>query len=260
MRYRGWLPEFELDVFEHLRMVDYGDVEIIDDDPDRSVQNVKKKVKEVINAGCRLITLGGCVPTASYAVATGMAEARPGIVGVISFDAHGDCRDNIDPRWGNTKPGPGTWQRRMWEHCPNIDPKHHIEIGMRGPRNVLESIETHRSKGAHWYTASKLRELGVKALCKEAYPHAFNGSAQTWFSLCMDVLDISALVDWGDEPLGLSVLDVVTGLHDAGTNGLDCLSIQFVPPGSRSAAAVVCYSAVYLMAGWVLSGRVNNRS
>ncbi len=96
--------------------------------------------------------------------------------------------------------------------------------------------------------------MGVAGVCREALPFSFDGTARTWFSLDMDVLDIGALPDWGDEPIGLSSLEAPTTIHEAGKLGVDALSFQFVAPRSSSAAAVVGYTTVYLLAGWVLGG------
>jgi len=244
MSYGGYLPELDLDVFEHLRMVDYGDAE-------RSLANVEQKVRDVLESGCRLVTLGGCVPYASYGIAAAMARRQKGKLGIISLDAHGDCLESLWGARGNRELGPGTWQARLWEHCPNIDPKCHVEIGMRGPRNLREMVARYRANGAHWHPASQVRERGIAAVCQDALPHAFAGTESSWLSLDMDVLDIGVLPGWGDEPIGLSAWDVVEAVRQSGERGLSALSFQFIAPDSRPAAALVCYIVVYLMAGWI---------
>jgi agmatinase len=255
LRYGGYVPEYDVDVFEHLKVVDCGNAEIPPDDQDRAIANVARMVGEALEAGCRVITVGGCVPTANYGVARGVASATKGKVGTISFDAHGDCLDYLSVAAGRTKPGPGTWQRRLWEHCQNVDPSCHVEIGMRGPRNVREMVETYKRNGARLYPAATVRKWGIDTLCASAFPHAFNGVERTWFSLCLDVLDIGAIPDWGDEPLGLSSHDVVEGAYQAATMGLDVLAIHFVAPDSPCAQRLACYICVYTMAGWIAHDR-----
>ena len=255
LRYAGYVPELDLDTFEHVRLVDYGDAEIVDD-VDQSSENVTRKVREVLAAGCRPITLGGFSPCSSYSVAKGVAAETRGTVGVISLDAHGDANDTEYGPQGNRAPSSATWEARMWDHCPNIDPRRHVEIGMRGPRNTRAVVNTYRSKGAHLYPSATVRRMGADALCLEALPHAFSGTERTWLHLDMDVLDIGEVPDWGDEPLGLSAWDVTKVVQEAGRSGLDSLSFVYVAPGSSSIAAVVSYVVVYLMAGWVLGGRV----
>ncbi len=252
LRYGGYLPEHDIDVFDHLKVVDWGNAEIPKDDPERANENVVRMVAEALDAGCRVITVGGCVPTANYAVAKGVARATKGKIGTISLDAHGDCLDVLSPAIGRARPGPGTWQRRLWEHCQNVDPARHVEIGMRGPRNVREMVETYRRNGARLYPAATVRQSGMATICAEAFPHAFDGMERTWFSLCMDVLDIGAIPDWGDEPMGLSAVDVVQAAHEAAKRGLDVMALHFVAPDSPGAQRLACYILVYLMAGWVM--------
>lgn len=252
LRYRGYVPEHDLEVFEHLRVVDYGDAEIVDGDVPRSIDSVAGKVREVIEAGARPITIGGFSPCASYAVVKAMAACTRGQVGVVSLDAHGDCLD-AEPG-GGREPGSATWQARMWDHFPNVDPRRHVEIGMRGPRNLREMVEQYRKRNAHWVPAATLRQVGVEAVCADAIPRAFTGTERTWLHLDMDVLDIGAVPDWGDEPLGLSAWDVVRLVHEAGRHGLHGLSFVYVAPGSAAIAALVSYIVVYYLAGLILGG------
>jgi agmatinase len=257
LRYAGYLPEHDLDVFEHLKVVDYGDAEIVDTDLPRSIDNVARKVQDALEVGARAITIGGFSPCATYAAARGVAATTRGRVGVVSLDAHGDCLD-VEPGRGR-EPSSCTWERRMWDDHPNIDPTHHLEIGMRGPRNVREMVETYRKKGAHFYPSARVREMGIEKLCQEALPRAFTGTERTWLHLDMDVLDIGAVPDWGDEPLGLSVWDVTRVVHECGKAGLDALSFVYVAPRSHAISAVVSYIVVYYLAGLVLGGRVKGR-
>ena len=254
MRYGGYLPELDLDVFEHLRVVDYGDVEIIPGDVQRSLDNTARTIGDVLEAGCRLVTLGGCVPYASYSVVGALARSTTGPVGVISLDAHGDCLQTLYGDPAGRELGAGTWQARMWDDFPNIDPTRHVEIGMRGPRNVREMVHRYRANGGHFYPMATVRSRGMLAVCAEAYPYAFSGAARTWFSLDMDVLDIGAIPGWGDEAIGPTTWEVMEAIHEAGKTGIDALSFQFIAPDSPPASAIACYGFVYLLAGWVLGG------
>lgn len=255
LRYGGFLPEYEIDVFEHLKVVDWGNVSVPKDDPNRAIEDVVGRVAEALEAGCRVITVGGCVPLANYAVAKGAARATKGKLGTISLDAHGDCLDRLSAAVPRDVPGAGTWQRRLWEHCQNVDPAMHVEIGMRGPRNVREMVETYRKNGARLVPTASVRRWGMANVIAESFPQAFTGSTRTWFSLCMDVLDIGAVPDWGDEPLGLSAFEVTEAVHEAGKRGVDVMAMHFVPPDSPTGQRLACYMLVHLMAGWVMHDR-----
>jgi agmatinase len=254
MRYTGYLPELDIDVFDSLKVVDCGDAEIPEGDHAAAIANTAAMVERAVRAGCAVIAIGGAVPTANYAVARGAALATDGKVGTVGLDAHGDAFDSLGGPFGNTAPGPGTWQRRLWEHCQNVDPAHQVEFGMRGPRNGRQVFNTYREKGVSVYTARKMSEMGVDAACAEAIPRATEGVARTWISLDMDVLDIGALSDWGDEPLGLSGHDVVKVVHEAARAGADVLALQFVAPDSPAAGRLAVYIAIYMMVGLIEGG------
>ena len=256
LRFRGYVPEYDLEVFDHLKVVDYGDAEIDDNHMQRSIDNVARKVQDAVEAGCRPVTIGGFSPCASYAVAKGIAVATKGKIGVISLDAHGDCLDaepgkEHEPEKGR-EPNAATWEARLWDHFSNIDPTRHVEIGMRGPRNLRQMVQTYKSKGAHWYPSAAVRQQGIDAICETALPFAFDGTERTWIGLDMDVLDVGAVPDWGDEPLGLSGWEVTKLVHEAGRRGASGLSFVYVAPHSGAVAALVSYITVYYMAGLVL--------
>lgn len=257
LRYAGYLPEFDLDVFDHVKMVDYGDVEIVDDVA-QSSENCIKKIEEVVAAGVRPITIGGGSPPASYAVAGGIARRTAGKVGTLCLDAHGDCTETSYP--GNPTGVNGqNWELRMWQDFPNIDPHHHCEIGMRGPRNAKEMIATLRDVGARAIVAAEVFERGIGPVTAEAIERTFTGVEKTWMQIDLDVLDIGAVPDWGDEPMGLSVRDCIHVVHEAARNGLNGLSFVFVAP-VPGISKVISYAAIYYIAGLLRGGHVISRA
>jgi len=259
LRYAGYLPELDVDVFEHARLVDYGDAEVWGVDVNQAVENVARKVGEALEAGCRPITLGGFSPCATYAAIKGFSQATDGRVGVVSLDAHGDCLDReFGPR-GSREPSSATWQARMWDHFQNIDSTRHVEIGMRGPRNIKEVVETYRRRGVRYHPTRSVHMMGLDRLCREELPRAFADVDRTWLHLDMDVLDIGAVPDWGDEPMGLSVFEVVRIVHEAAKAGVGGLSFVQIAPNSHAIGTVVSYIIVYLLAGWIEGGHIARR-
>ena len=253
LRYGGYLPELDIDILDQLRVVDYGNVAIVDD-VSECFKNVMSKVSDVLDAGCVPITLGGLSGCASYAVIRAFASKCEGKVGVVSLDAHADNLDREYGPKGTQEPSSATWQARMWDDCPNVDPRKHVEIGQRGPRMVREQVENYLKRGCHFYPWYKVRELGVDTVCEEMIKHAFNGVDRVWMHFDMDVIDMGTNPDWGDEPLGLSVWEVVKIAHEAGRAGLGGLSFVAIPPGSPAVGAIVTYVIDWMLAGRILGG------
>jgi len=252
MRFGGYVPELDLDVFERLRVVDYGDA-AISDDVAASTEAVAGKVREAVAAGCRVLTIGGFSPCASYAAVKGLALATPGRIGTISLDAHGDCLDREFGPQGSRAPGAATWEARMWDDLPTVDPACHSEIGMRGPRNVRAMVEKYRAVGARLYTAAEVRARGIAPIAAEAVARAVTGTDATWLHFDMDALDIGAVPDWGDEPLGLAAADCIRVVHEAGRRGLTALSFVYIPP-LPAGCSIASYAITYWLAGLVEGG------
>jgi guanidinopropionase len=135
IKYGGYLPELDLDVFEHLRFADYGDTDVTFD-MDQTLANVVRKVGEIVDAGCIPLTMGGNSGPSTYSVLQAVAERAGGPVAVVNFDAHHDNHtetaseraDKRNPRWG------GTWAGRILE-LSGVDPTPYVHVGLRGPRN-----------------------------------------------------------------------------------------------------------------------------
>ena len=258
LRYRGYVPEHDLDVFEHLKLVDYGDAEIIDTDLPRSIDNVARKVQDALEAGARPITLGGFSPCASYAVVKGVAAATRGLVGVVSLDAHGDCLD-VEPGKGRD-PSSATWERRMWDHFPTVDPTHHAEIGMRGPRNVREMVETYRKKGAQFYPAARVREMGIDAVLPGGAASRVRGHRADVASPRHGRARHRRGARLGRRAAGAVGVGGGQGHPRVRRAGLDALSFVYLAPRSDAISAVASYIVVYYLAGLVLGGKVKARS
>ena len=64
-------------------------------------------------------------------------------------------------------------------------------------------VEHYRRRGACAVPMAELRRRGMASVLADAIPRVFTGSARTWFSLDMDVLDISVLPGGRSEPIGI---------------------------------------------------------
>jgi len=124
IKYGGYLPELDVDVFERFGFTDYGNVDITFD-VKRSWANIEQKVADIVAASCMAFTMGGNGGGASFPVLKAIAAGTPGQVAVVNFDAHGDNYiesaeerfSKRNPRWGSS------WARRILDDIPNVDPK-----------------------------------------------------------------------------------------------------------------------------------------
>ena len=269
IRYQsGYIQDFDLDVFEHLRVVDYGDAAIppeVNDAP--TVANilaaqaaVEEKVNDALDAGAVPIVIGQNSPCGSYAIAKPVAERTQGSVGCISLDTHWDSNpiDKLthDPRIA----GSGNWKRVMYDSHANFSVPHLVEIGERGMLESAEVVRDFLARGAHFYPMWKLRtELGIEGLVSELH-HAYAGSEALYVHFDMDVLGGAGPAP-GDllgelaEPIGMSDYEVIRIAHEIGRRGLSALSFICIPPGSAVTYRVIVYVIAYLLAGMALARR-----
>ena len=264
----GYIQDFDLDVFEHVKLVDFGDAAIPPEVNDRpTVENilraqaaVEEKVNQVLDAGALPIVIGQNSPCGSYAIAKPIAERSPGNVGVISLDTHWDSqpidRLTMDPRIA----GSGSWKRKMYEFHKNITPQNLVEIGERGMLERKEVVHEFLGKGAHFYPMWKVRtELGVEGLCKEL-GHAYAGTDAVYVHFDMDVLGGAGPAP-GDilgelaEPIGMTDYEVIRIAFEIGKRGANGFSFICIPPGSAVIYRTIVYVIMYLLAGKVVARR-----
>ena len=264
----GYIQDFDLNVFEHLRLVDYGDADIppesnLEQTPGNILKAqaaVEEKVNHALNAGAIPIVIGQNSPCGSYAIAKPIAERTQGNVGVISLDTHWDIESidsvTMDPRIA----GGSSWKYKMYEFQKNIQPKHLVEIGERGMHENQEMVRKFLSEGAHFYPMWKIRkELGIEGLCK-ALEDAYHGTAARYVHFDMDIIGGEGpgpayILGELAEPMGMSDYEVIRLAYEIGLRGLDGMSFICIPPGSAVVYRLIVYIIMYLMAGLIEGGQ-----
>jgi agmatinase len=257
IKYAGYLPELDVDVFERLRLVDYGDVEIAADHA-RTFENTGDRVREIVRAGAIPFTVGGNSGPATYGVLQAVAAEARGPVAVINFDAHHDNLtgeiaddDPLLPRWG------GTWARRILD-LPNVDPARYTHIGLRGPRNDGGVFQRFVDKGARrehihtFWEIARARRSGYEEWVAGVVRPAIDGAARAWLAVDPDVLDLGQ-ADFGDEPLGMYAHEVCWGAYEvgraAGRERFGGITFMAMPFDAMKLHWVMQYVFLYAMAG-----------
>lgn len=265
LKYGGYLPELDVDVFAHLKLVDYGDISV-GNDVNVALEEAYRVTREVIGAGCIPLTIGGNSGVSSYPVLRAIAQSARGKVGVLNFDAHGDNgrttpeerTDRRNPRWA------GTWALRILEELPGVSARNYVHIGLRGPRNDPGCITRFLDVGVPRENIVTYRELkqarkkDVDDLCREAVARALDGVDALWIGIDTDVLTMGVSPDYGDEPLGLTIEELVEIMYQAGLQAgrarFGGLSIMALPPNALTLHWILMYAQLYALAGVVHAG------
>ena len=241
----GYIQDFDLDIFEHLRMVDYGDADIPESVMhDQTAENVlaaqaavEAKVNDALRAGAVPVVIGQNSPCGSYAIAKPCAEHVDGPVGCVSLDTPWDAR-RLDPLTGDPRiAGSSSWKHKMYEFLDNMHPRHLVEIGERGMLEDKDIVRRYLRDGARFISAWELRtSLGIEGLVGEL-DHRVERHRRRVCSLrhglhrrCGarpgDILGELA------EPMGMTDYETIRIAHEIGRRGLTGMSFICIPPGS----------------------------
>ena len=268
IRYTGYVQEFDLDVHEELKVVDYGDADI---PPEANyvatVENILRaqaavevKVNDALKAGAIPIVIGQNSPCGSYAIAKPIAERARGKVGVVSLDTHWDSRPidwaTMDPRIA----GSGNWKAKLYELHKNFTVPNLVEIGERGMLEDKSYVRRFVREGAHFIPMWRIRaEFGLEGALK-LLAKAYAGTSDVYVHFDMDVLGGAGPAPGdllGDlaEPIGMTDYEVIRIAHEIGLRGLTGMSFICIPPGSAVSYRTIVYVITYLLAGLALSRR-----
>ena len=263
VRYQsGYIQEFDLDVFERINAVDYGDAaippEVMQDQSPANILRaqaaVEEKVGHALDAGAVPIVIGQNSPCGSYAIAKPIAERTAGPVGCISLDTHWDIQplDHLttDPRVA----GSGSWKHKMYEFLDNMHPRHLVEIGERGMLEKKELVRSYLRDGARFISSWEVRtSLGIEGVIKEL-ERAYDGTEGVYVHFDMDVMGGAGpasgdILGEAAEPIGLTDYEIIRIAHEIGKRGLTGMSFICIPPGSPLVYRVIVYVIMYMLAG-----------
>jgi len=258
----GYIQELDLDVFEHLNVVDYGDANIPPEcltEPTaenvlRAQAAVEEKVNHAMEVGAVPVVIGQNSPCGSFAIAKVVSERTKGKVGCVSLDTHWDIAPldklTMDPRIA----GSDSWKYKTYEFLDNFDQKNLVEIGERGMLEDKEMVRMFLEKGTNFYPMWKIRsELGIDGLIKELH-HAYDGTEAVYCHWDMDILGGAGPAP-GDilgelaEPYGMSDYEIIRLAHEVGKRGISALSFICIPPGSAVTYRVLVYVIMFMCAG-----------
>jgi agmatinase len=268
IRYGGYVQDFDIDVLDELKIVDFGDAAI---PPEANyvatVENilmaqraVEEKVNAALAAGAIPIVIGQNSPPGSYAIAKPIAERTKGKVGVVSLDAHWDAAPMDTATWDLRIAGAGNWKSLLYNTHKNFSVPHLIEIGERGMLEDKTYVRRFIKEGANFVPMWRIRsELGIEGVVK-LLDKAYVGTDGVYVHFDMDVIGGAGPADGdllGDiaEPIGMSDYEVIRIAHEIGLRGLTGMSFICIPPGSAIGYRVIVYVIAYLLAGLALRKR-----
>jgi agmatinase len=226
---------FGIDPFADLAAIDYGDCGLDYGHPERAADEIARQASIILDAGCRLFSLGGD-HFVTYPLLRAHA-AKHGRLALIQFDAHQDTWNDDGTRIDH-----GTFlPRAIGEGL--IDPGRSIQVGIR-----TQAPET---GGIDVVGANDIDTLGVSGIIERVRKRVGAGPAYLTFDI--DCLD-PAFAPGTGTPVsgGLSSREALAILY--GIRGLDLIGgdvVEVSPPYDHAdvTALAAATIAMYFICG-----------
>lgn len=223
-RYGGFLPEYDIDVFDYLRIADLGDISMYPNDPEESMKSVFRTAHKIYKSQSIPFMLGGD-HSFSPEVVRALTENMDGKIGVIHFDAH---LDNSKSFGNDNFARCGPIYRIA--QIQNVSTTNIVHIGIRGPRNSPAQLEYAREIGATVFTIRQIRSLGIEAVIEDALRIARENTKYIYVTICSDIIDAAFNPGGPPDFNGLFPHELFYALYRLGKSGIAGLDYVEVYP------------------------------
>ncbi|MCR6110247.1 agmatinase family protein [Bacillus sp. A301a_S52] len=255
-RYSGYLPELDhIDVFEHLKIGDMGDVAVTPAEPEDTMEKIRQFSRKIWEKNTLAIAFGGDHGI-TFPIVKSLIECTGKKVGIIHLDAHYDNNEhsNGDPY------GRGAPFARLYETDGVINSSL-VHFGIHGPRNKPENGRLANDVGAITLTIHDIRQSSnIRAIARQAYQIASANTDVVYLSICSDVLDHAfnpgGPVD-GNGLTSYELLNIVHEIASLGVIGMDYVEVYPQQDGNDFSSHFASYVALYALAGHIKSLKKN---
>jgi len=214
--------------FEHLKVADYGDADVLIGNTDGTYDNIRSFVGEMLTGGATPVVLGGDHGI-TWPSATAVADAYGhGKVGVVHFDAHADTA----PDMRGALAGHGTPMRRLIESGA-VPGRNFVQVGLRGywPEPPILAWMEENQMRTHFM--AEIRRDGFDVVLERALEEALDTADHLYISVDVDVADPAHAPGTGTpEPGGLHTIEVLRAVRrlaaEVGMVGMDVVEVS--PP------------------------------
>lgn len=245
-RYGGYLPDYDLDVFDYFTGGDIGDIPVQNGNYEFTYDSIRKNMKKLMDGKKIPIVFGGD-HSISYPLISEFAKAHNGNIGIIHFDAHMDNMESYgDEEYARCSPF-----HRLYED-ENINPQKMVHFGIRGPRNNPDGLKAAKKFGAHVITGMEIKLKGIEDSIKKAIDIAFDGTEAVYVTVCSDILDVANNPAGPPDPCGLTSWELAYALNQCGKAGASAFDfVELYPPNDphNVSAHVAVWMTVYYLVG-----------
>ncbi|MDP8949884.1 MAG: agmatinase [Actinomycetota bacterium] len=219
---RRYNPSLDVVIFDHLSVIDYGDVPVVPGYIEESYRRIEKGLEPIHRAGVVSIVLGGDHSIALPELRA--AAAVHGPLALVQFDSHPDTWD----AYFGEKHTHGTPFRRAVEEGLLL-PERSIQVGMRGSIYDEGDWEDARELGFDLVPTDAVRKLGIEETIARIRERV--GDAKVYVSFDVDFVDPAFAPGTGTPEIGgftsREAQEFVRGL--AGLDLVGCDIVEVYP-------------------------------
>lgn len=255
-RYGGFLPEYQIDLFDHLQLGDIGDIMVNPNDPAETMDNVHRAMLQIYRNHSIPFVLGGDHSFTPETIRA-LSDAGDGDIGVIHFDAH---LDNAKSFGSDMLARCGPLHRIS--QLPKVRKESIVHVGIRGPRNSPAQYEYAQSMGARIFTTREIKEKGMAAVTEEAIALAHEKTKYVFVTICSDCIDAGYNPGGPADFNGLLPSELLPALQRIGRSGIDGLDYVEVYPGQDPqgySSHLAAWAMIYALVGLAERKRDLNR-
>ncbi len=245
-RYGGYLPEYDIDLFDHLSIVDAGDVVVNTNDPTLTMQSVHALALKVYKNNSLPVFVGGD-HSFSPEVVRALSQTSGGKIGILHFDSHMDNAKEFGP-----DPFPRCGPLHRIAQIENVKTDSIVHFGIRGPRNSPSQVEYARELGSRIITTREIRQRGFESLLEEAIGIVTDNTDHVYVTICSDCIDAGFNPGGPADFNGLFPHELFSALYalgETGISGIDFAEIYPTQDPSSFSSHLACWAIISALVG-----------
>ena len=245
IRYGGYLPEFNYDLFDYMTVADLGDSAYYPGDVEKTFQAIEEKADMIYSRKKQSLSFGGD-HSVTIPILRSLCKNTEGKIGLIHFDAH---LDNMPSYLESEKLARCCPMHRAYEmeKISNI-----VHVGIRGPRNNFRGLQEAAAYNAKVISSFDVHRLGIENVLDEIKKFVWNGVSSVYISICSDVLDVAGNHGGPPDFAGLTSYQLLSMLHSLASEGICGLDfVEIYPPQDHAAISshAAAWAGIYGLSG-----------
>jgi len=210
--------------FRDIKVHDYGNIDIKNKSPETMVKKVKEFTSILLEKNKFPVALGG-----EHSITSGIVQAFPKDIAVLSLDAHIDFRQKYE----DEKYNHACVARRAADH---INVKNVAVLGIRSVEK--EEFESAKKLDLFYVDSFTIRETGIKKALDNVKNHLKN--KKIYLTLDVDVLDPAYAPGTSTpEPFGLTPFDVLECIERFSSQLVGFDVVEVCPPYDNGETALL---------------------